>query len=335
MAKLCITSSLAQYTGGTAEIEVEARTILQLFKELGARFPALKPLLEADSFAVAINGEIFQDAVLTPVPADSELFLVPRIAGGSALAFERSVYEISGIKTVVLSAGAGEPLVFFHGAGTFPGFDFTRPWTAEYRVHIPFHPGFGASADDPKIDSVHDYSLHYADLFDAMGLDRFDLVGHSLGGWLAAEFALLQGHRIKHLILTAPIGIKVANGAGDFFRITSQELPAYLVENLDVLKPYLRDDVDFGIERYRESTSAARFAWDRPYDPKLPRWLHRLTMPTLLVWGEKDRMLPFSHAEKWRKEIPAAETLAVKDAGHLVYHDAPETAEQVLAFLRR
>jgi hypothetical protein len=84
--------------------------------------------------------------------------------------FKRQTHTLNGVKTVVLTAGKGEPLVFWHGAGTFTGFDFAKPWAEKFRVLIPFHPGFGESGDDPAMTDPHDYVMHYLDLFAALDL---------------------------------------------------------------------------------------------------------------------------------------------------------------------
>jgi len=81
MARVVLTGSLKQYTGGETELEVEAGTVRQLLRALGERHPALKPHLE-EGIAVAIDGQIYQDAWLEPVPPDSEVHLLPQIAGG-------------------------------------------------------------------------------------------------------------------------------------------------------------------------------------------------------------------------------------------------------------
>ena len=83
--------------------------------------------------------------------------------------FVREEMTIDGVKTVVHSAGSGEPLVLFHGAGTVDGFDFAEPWTDKFRVIVPYHPGFGESGDDPTFTDIHDYVMHYLELFDALG----------------------------------------------------------------------------------------------------------------------------------------------------------------------
>ncbi len=255
-------------------------------------------------------------------------------ASPKAPAFRRKNLTIAGVKTVVLTAGQGEPLVFLHGAGTFTGFDFALEWARQFRVYVPYHPGFGESADDPKIDSISDYVMHYADLFDALGLDQAYVVGHSLGGWIGAEFATVFGHRVKKLVLVSPAGLRVEGAKGDFFTIPPMELPSYLSEKPELILRHVKQTVDFAVDRYRETTSAARVFWSRTYDPKLPRWLHRITMPTLVVWGTRDRMLPYSLAEKWTAAIPDAELATLRGVGHFVMEEKPAVLNRIARFLK-
>jgi pimeloyl-ACP methyl ester carboxylesterase len=250
--------------------------------------------------------------------------------------FERQTHTVNGVKTAVLTAGRGEPLVFFHGAGTWHGFNFARPWAEKFRVIIPFHPGFGESGDDPKLSDMHDYVMHYLDLFDALDIDRLRLVGFSLGGWLAAKFAMEHGRRIERLVLVGPAGLRgKTRPTGDVLSLPPEQIPALLVTNFDVIKPYLPEgpDLDFMGDRYREGGTLARLLWEHPYDQKLSRYLHRLTMPTLLVWGEDDRLIPAAQAEIWRSFIPKADIQIFKGAGHLVLDEKREAVDAVQRFL--
>lgn len=256
--------------------------------------------------------------------------------GAARADFERATLSINGVKTVVLSAGRGEPLVFLHGAGTFHGFDFALPWANHFRIIIPYHPGFGESGDDPEITETHDYILHYLELFDQLKLDKVRLVGFSLGGWLASEFALEHPHRLHRLVLVAPAGLRVPeHPTADVFRIPPEELPSYLVVDPKVLAPYLpkEPDVDFITARYREMTSMARVAWERPHSLKLPRWLHRVRVPTLLVWGDRDRLIPVEQAQVWARLIPGARVEIIQGAGHLVLDEKPAAVEKIAEFL--
>jgi pimeloyl-ACP methyl ester carboxylesterase len=215
-------------------------------------------------------------------------------------------------------------------------FDFALPWAETHRVMIPFQPGFGESGDDPSLDSMQDYVMHYAELFDALGLDRFALIGFSLGGYLASKFATVQGHRVDRLVLVSPAGLRDdAHPTVDLFVVPPEEVPAMLVSNMEVLLPHLptEPDIDFMADRYRESTTLARLLWEKPWDPKLPRYLHRLTMPTLLVWGDEDRIIPVGQSETWHELIPDSQIKVFKNAGNLVLDEKPEAAAAVAAFL--
>jgi len=251
-------------------------------------------------------------------------------------AYTRKTFSINGIETVVQSAGDGEPLVYLHGAGTVTGFDALLPLAERFRLVAPFHPGFGASADDPSIDDVHDYRRHYLDLFDELGLGQVSLIGHSMGGWIASNFAADHPERVRRLVLVAPLGLKVDDHpTQDVFTIPGPELGGYLANDLSVFEGHVPvpPTPEFLADSYRETTSAARVLWARPYDLKLSRWLHRLTMPTLLLWGEADRLVPVGQAPVWAQHIPGAEVRTLPGVGHLVFDETPEAAEAVAGFV--
>ena len=100
-------------------------------------------------------------------------------------------------------------------------------------------------------------------------------------------------------------------------------------------KPYLPKghDIEFMVGRYRETASLARIAWERGYDRKLPRWLHRLTMPILLLWGEKDKLIPAQQGDTWAKLVPGAQLRVVKGSGHLIFNEQPDSVKEVADFL--
>jgi pimeloyl-ACP methyl ester carboxylesterase len=250
--------------------------------------------------------------------------------------FVREELTIDGVKTVVHTAGKGEPLVLFHGAGTVDGFAFTENWADKFRVVVPYHPGFGESGDDPTFTDIQDYVMHYLELFDALKIDTMNLVGLSMGGYLAAKFASQQRSRIKKLVLVAPYGLNVPEHPTlDIITTPGEQLVPMLVSNFDALKKDLpeKPDVDFVAARYREATSFARLFWEHPTDPKFPRHLHRVTMPTLIVWGDEDKLIPVQQAQNWRNLIPNAEVMIVKSAGHIVHRDKPEIVDVIGKFL--
>jgi pimeloyl-ACP methyl ester carboxylesterase len=250
--------------------------------------------------------------------------------------FVREELTIDGVKTVVHSAGKGEPLVLFHGAGTVDGFDFAETWADKFRVIVPYHPGFGESGEDPTFTDIHDYVMHYLNLFDALKVETMTLVGLSMGGYLAAKFASEHGHRIKKLVLMAPYGLYVPEHPTlDIIAVPGEEIVPMLVSNFDALKKKLpeKPDMEFVGARFREATSFARLFWEHPTDPKFPRHLHRVKMPTLIVWGDEDRLIPVQQSQSWRKLIPNSEVMVVKGAGHIVHLDKPEVVDAIGRFL--
>jgi pimeloyl-ACP methyl ester carboxylesterase len=258
---------------------------------------------------------------------------------GSPVVFEQLDYDVNGTPTTVLAAGdpGAPPIVFLHGAGTFHGWAFAEPWTERYRVLIPHHPGYGDSGDIDGLRDIHDLVLHYIELFDQLGLAAdVNLVGFSLGGLVAARFAIEQKHRLRRLVLVAPAGLRVPGVAvDDLFRIPPEELPGRLVHRMDTLLPYLPSDpgdVDFTVDRYREIRTTAIMLWEQPYDRVLPRWLGRVDIPTLVVWGDEDRLLPVDLADGWAALLPQATVATFPDAGHLVLDESADASATVARF---
>jgi pimeloyl-ACP methyl ester carboxylesterase len=254
--------------------------------------------------------------------------------------FDRRTVRINGVDTVVLEAGRGPPLVFLHGAGTVTGFDFAPSWTRKFRVIIPYHPGFGPSADDPQITEIHDFVMHYLDLLDALALDDVRLVGQSMGGFIATKLCVEHGHRVAKLALACPIGLPVPaeHATVNFLATPPQELPALLANDPStVIKhlPQSEPSAAFIAERTKEAVTAGRVlgGGNATFDPKLPRYLHRITMPTLIVWGKQDRLTPAAQHRTWAKALPKATVRLFDNAGHLVLDEAPDAAAAIAEFM--
>jgi len=250
--------------------------------------------------------------------------------------FREEHLDVNGVDTAVFSAGEGPPFVFFHGAGTVTGFDCLLPLAERFRLIVPHHPGFGASADDASVDDIHDYVRHYLDLLDLLGVEELSLGGLSMGGYLAASFSIYQPHRVRRLVLGAPIGLRVREHPTiDIFSIPDEELLGYLTEDMSIFegKVPMPPTPEFLAERYRESTSTARLFWKRVYDLKLTRWLHRLTMPTLVVWGDADKLVPVEQAAVWAEHIPNAEVRILPGVGHLIFDESAEAVDAIADFV--
>ena len=236
----------------------------------------------------------------------------------------------------MLTAGHGTPLVYFHGAGTVTRFDFAEPWTREHEVVIPYHPGFGESADDPAVTEIHDYVLHYLELFDRARpqarASRRPVDGRLHRGE-ACDRARLSDREARARVPDRHSDSDVPTT--DFLKLPPQELPALLgVDPQTVIKHLPAKPSDaFIAERVKETVTATRLIGTAAYDTKLPRYLHRLTMPTLLVWGKQDQLTPTAQHRSWAKLLPRAQ-VKLFDGGHLVLDEAPASVTAIKDFLR-
>ncbi|HEV3262779.1 MAG TPA: alpha/beta hydrolase [Gemmataceae bacterium] len=251
---------------------------------------------------------------------------------------------VAGQATVIMHAGDGPPFVYLHStlAESFMWFPFYQAWAKQFRVLVPTHPGFGQSGGFDRIDSIEDMAFHYVELFDALGLEEVALGGVSLGGWIAAEFAVRWPERVRRLWIADAPGLWVdEEPLPDLFRY---------MQDLDALRRLLFHDPDSHMARliikedrqeaqmlsaYQSMTALARVVWDRPYDPKLPARLHRVRCPTLLLWGDHDRLVPPSYGEAYRKHLPQAELKLIANCGHLpMFEKEAEFVETVARFCR-
>jgi len=253
--------------------------------------------------------------------------------------FEQHFVDVNGVKTEYYSAGTGEPLVFLHGAGTVMSRlkDLTLAFAKDFKVILPFHPGFGNSDDNNKMKNMHDYVLHYLELLDKLDLKHFNLVGHSLGAWISALFAIEQSDRIKRLTLACPPGLKVPGHPGQTpFGHSPEKMMSLLLKYPETAMKFAPrpDDIDAIVQMYREMTSTARVTWETgSYDRTINQWLHRISVPTLMLWGSDDRFCPTAHAEEWAKRIPNAEVCIIDDCAHLIFEEKPlESVEAIRRF---
>lgn len=255
----------------------------------------------------------------------------------STVGFDRLELTIGDIRTVAYVAGSGPDVVYLHGGGTFHGFEFAREWLPRFRVLLPYHPGFGESADAPSMLTIQDYVRHYRALFDALGLRKAHLVGASLGGRLAAQFAISHPGRVRSLVLVAPAGITLPEfPQPDFSRIAHHDWPKYFVHDPGFIRPHWPNDPDeaFLALRAREAQTAGRLLVDAAVTaPNFVRSLDRLRTPTLLVWGKEDRMMPAGNAQAWQGLISNSRVEIIERAGHLLLDESAAARATVAQFM--
>ena len=236
-------------------------------------------------------------------------------------AVRESKHRVRGIAVRMLRDGKGEPLLFLHGAGGSP------PWlplfeklAERYEVLIPEHPGFGTSDNPPWIRNIADLAMYYLDFLDELGTAKVHLIGHSLGGWLAAELAVRNATRLASLILLAPAGIRVKGVAsGDNFIWSAEEAERNLWHDQKFADAALsatptEEEADIALTN---RFMAAKFGWEpRWFNPALERWLHRVKVPTLVIWGEQDKLFPSAYAKAWKDRVAGSRVEIIPQCGH-------------------
>lgn len=229
--------------------------------------------------------------------------------------------------------GSGEPLLYLHGAGGLVGVDpFLEELGNDFKVIAPHLPGYGDSTGGELIDDVVDTSLFYHQLMDDLGIASAYVVGHSMGGMLAAELAALDVHRVKKLVLVCAAGFwRDETPIPDFFAMDLGDLAANLFHdpNSPLAKMFtaIPEDAELlaqmYVERTKRLTQASKFLWPIP-ERGLKKRAWRIAAPTLLLWGESDRLIPPVYAQEFAGRIKRARTEIIKEAGHMVMYEQPE-----------
>lgn len=188
---------------------------------------------------------------------------------------------------------------------------------------------------------MQDLIVHNLRLIAALGLDRPHLVGHSMGGWMAAEMAAVAGERFDRLVLNAPAGLNHPNHRGaDPSKIAPQDLPQYLAHRSEVAAQYFPGGSlappaeQFIAAREKESAALSNIRKAHGMGhPNLRRWLSRIPNETLILWGDRDRIALAGQAELWAREIPKARIHIVRGVGHFAMQEEPASVTAIADFL--
>jgi pimeloyl-ACP methyl ester carboxylesterase len=249
-----------------------------------------------------------------------------------------SVIDVAGTKLGYREAGAGPPVLFLHGAAGAAWDPLLEQLSAGYRVLAPEHPGFGRGQIPEWMVSVGDVAFFYLDLMQALDLRHVHLVGHGLGGWIAAEIAIRNTGRLASLALLAPAGVETREAMfDDIFSWSTEEFACRQFQDAKLAQEWQQAQAKLDIDiALQNRTALARLGWNpRMHNPQLPYWLHRIDVPTLLVWGEDDQVVPFGCHEPFKREIAHAELFALPKSGHaLPIERAKEVGARLTPFFQ-
>ncbi len=251
--------------------------------------------------------------------------------------------SVRGIDLEVVRRGSGAPLLLLHGPQNVdPHAPFLDLLGRHASILAPSHPGFGHSPRPADFDTVYDLVHLYLDVLDDLGPAKVTLVGFSFGGWLAAEIAVACAHRLDRLVLVDALGIKVSD------RETPDILDVFNTSPAEVQRRSWHDSERWALDwntmtdeqiivRARNWESLCLYGWHPyMYNPQLKRWLRRIAVPTLVLWGASDGIVSPAYGQAYSAAIPGSRFELIEHAAHHPEIEQPAaTAERIAAFLGR
>ena len=260
---------------------------------------------------------------------------------------------IEGRTVQLYEAGEGDPLLYLHGAADMHGaaadpFAFHDALAKNFRLIAPAHPGCVGTDEDDSLESIDDLVFHTLEVMDSLGLERVNVVGNSVGGWLAAEIAARNPERVGKLVLIGATGLFVSGAPiGDLFMAVQPrnggiaDLRSMLFNEgegdlAQSLFPDIHADKPQGMRRYQVFRFSSRIGFKPPYfyHPKLRERLHRYRGAALVVWGGNDNFVPVSHAKAYGEALVNSTVELIDGSGHAVILEAPDrVADNITRFL--
>ena len=250
--------------------------------------------------------------------------------------------DVQGAQIQLLKGGQGNPLLYLHSAG---GETFAMPFheglAAHFSLIAPVHPGFDQSGGTERINDIEDLAFYYRDFLDAMGIDKIDIVGTSLGGWIALELAVRWPERIGKLVLVDSVGIWLPDTPiAELFGLEPAEMRelAFYDPQSEVAQTLIMDDPpeDLTLLILKGLETTAKLGWN-PYlhNPKLYNRLRHVKSPTMVLWGEQDKLVPVAYAHAFHKAIANSELVILPECGHMpIFEKMEEFVEHVVRFVK-
>jgi pimeloyl-ACP methyl ester carboxylesterase len=253
-----------------------------------------------------------------------------------------STVALQGINLPMVRRGTGAPLLLLHGGdGPQSHLPFFAQLSTQFDVIAPVHPGFAGSPIPEHFDTLEDLVYLYLDLLEALDLRQVVLLGFAMGGWAAAEIAVRNSTRLARLILVDAVGIKPGDrdtrDIADIFAMPHSEVLRLMFHNPARGADLAATTDEQWTQAAADRVAHAFYTWD-PYmhNPKLRYRLHRITVPTLLLWGQSDGVVPVAYAEAYRAMIANATLVVIPEAGHLPQVEQPDRVLQhILSFVAR
>jgi pimeloyl-ACP methyl ester carboxylesterase len=249
--------------------------------------------------------------------------------------------DIGGVPLEIAIAGAGRPLLFLHAGDYFAqNQPFLDKLARRWQVLTPRHPGFGGSERPEDFRTVHDLAYLYLDLLEQQRLGEVVLIGSSFGGWVALEMCVRSVERIRRLVLIDSLGVKFGGreerDIADIYALAADEALRRTFFDAGHVPDYSKLDDAEARSIACDRAATALYGW-RPYmhNPGLRRWLHRVRVPALVIWGDSDGIVRPEYGEKLCRSLPGAQFETIARAGHYPQIERPDAVvDAIEAFAR-
>lgn len=230
------------------------------------------------------------------------------------------IVNIDGIHVRVRRKGEGQPLLWLHGPnGNKEWSPMLERLSQYFDVIAPDHPGFGDSDRPTWLTDFEDLVYFYRAFLNYFEIDKTIIMGHSLGGWIAAEFAASQTHRVEKLVLTAADGLWIDGVEKiDTFPLNQEQIADLMFYNEELRekeKNLSRSEKEQDMI-IRNRVGHTRLMWNRPFNPKFNQILKWIDLPTLIIWGEEDQLISPKYAQAFAELIPKSQIKMIKECGH-------------------
>lgn len=252
--------------------------------------------------------------------------------------FSEHRVAVAGTELYLLTGGTGTPVLVLHGVEGFEGWlPFHDALTERATVYAPSHPGYGHTVCPEWISTIPQQAVFYHWYLQQAGLGPVDVVGFGIGGWMAAQMAIMCPHHFRHLALVDTAGIRPQQ---------SEMLDIFIVPWKQVIEQSFHDAAnspeyqrlyggefqEYGGLREASRTMSIRMCF-RPfmYDPALPAMLGKVRVPTLVVWGAHDQIIPLECGQLYQQAIPGATLRVLDGSGHWPHYERPQELARMLS----
>ena len=215
----------------------------------------------------------------------------------------------------------------------------SRELATRFAVYAPVWPGYGEASGEEVLEDMQDFALHGADVVDALGLSSPHLIGHSMGGMIAAEMAAARLATTPRVVLIAPLGLWLDDSpVPDIYSLLPFEFPPLLFHDVAAGTALMAGGLDFNdteaiktflIGNSRRLGTAGKILFPIP-DRQLSKRIYRITNPTLLVWGDDDKLVTAPYVDAWAAAIPQATSVTIAGAGHMAPYEQPTAVAQAI-----